>query len=264
MELDMRTSSETLSPLARAAVPATSDPFSPQRVLWEEALPGGAHWSALLRRGNTLRLTDVEGTANVSALFYNQEEKSERYNMPDTLKAQHTAFLTAGCALYSDMGRILCSIPEDSCGWHDALCGALDAAAMEARWGATRYQEDRNAMHRAGLEGLQVELAKWGLGRRDVVAPVNFFSKAVADDEGKLRFDRAHRGPGQHVDLRFEMNVLVVLSAAPHPLDTSAHYAPGAVRMTAWRSGTAGARDTCRLRCAENERGFINTERFFL
>ena len=260
----MPTSFATLSPLARAAVPPSSAPFSPERVLWDETLPGGAPWSGLLRRGNTLRLTDLEGTANVSALFYNQEEKSERYNMPDTLKAQHTAFLTAGCACYSDMGRILCSIPEDTCGWHDALCGALDAATMERRWGSARYQEHRNAMHRAGLEGLQVELAKWGLGRRDVVAPVNFFSKAVADEEGRLRFAREHRQPGQYVDLRFEMNVLVVLSAAPHPLDPAPQYAPGAVAMTAWRSGTAGAEDPCRLRCPENDRGFVNTERFFL
>ena len=260
----MTTSFATLSPLARAAVPANSSVFSPDRVLWEEALPGGAHWSGLLRRGNTLRLTDLEGKANVSALFYNHEEKSERYNMPDTLKAQHTAFLTAGCVLYSDMGRILCSIPQDTCGWHDTLCGALDAATMEARYGVARYQEHRNGMHRAGLEGLQVELAKWGLGRRDVVSPANFFSKAVAGDQGKLQFDRAHRRPGQYLDLRFEMNVLVVLSAAPHPFDPSTHYAPGPVHMTAWRSGTAGADDACRLRCAENDRGFINTERFFL
>ena len=260
----MLTTFETVSPLALAAIPAASATFSPERVLWEEALPGGAHWSGLLRRGNTLRLTDLDGTANVSALFYNQEEKSERYNMPDTLKAQHTAFLTAGCVCYSDMGRILCSISEDSCGWHDTLCGALDTATMERRWGAARYQEHRNAMHRAGLEGLQVEIAKWGLSRRDVVAPVNFFSKAVPDDDGQLHFERSHRRSGQHVDLRFEMNVLVVLSAAPHPMDPSPRYAPGAVRMTAWRSGTAGADDACRLRCPENARGFINTERFFL
>lgn len=260
----MHTSFATLTPLARAAVPPHSTPFSPERVLWQENLPGGGHWSALLRRGNTLRLTDLEGNANVSALFYNQEEKSERYNMPDTLKAQHTAFLTKGCALYSDMGRILCSIPEDSCGWHDTLCGALDAKTLEAKYGTARYQDHRNAMYRPGYEGLLVELQKWGLGRRDMVANANFFSKAVADDAGALRFDTAHRAPGQFVDLRFEMNVLVVLSAAPHPLDLNPQYGPGPVRMTVWRSGTAAADDPCRLRCAENDRGFINTERFFL
>lgn len=255
---------EDLPPLARAAVPAHSTPYSPDLLLWEESLPGGCHWSGVLRRGTTLRLTDLEGRANVSALFYNFEEKSERYNMPDTLKAQHTAFLTAGCALYSDMGRILCSIPMDSCGWHDTVCGALPQDAMDAKYGVARYQAHRNAMHRAGLEGLAIEAAKWGLSRRDLVAPVNFFSKAVADGEGRLSFDGAHRRPGQQVDLRCEMNVLVLLSAAPHPLDPSPDWAPGEVRLSAWRSGTAGADDPCRLRCDENGRGFINTERFFL
>jgi len=87
-----------------------TEPLSKTNLLWEETLPGGAHWSFVMKRGTALRLTDVEGGANLSALFYNQEEKLERYNMPDTLKAQHTAHLTSGFVLYSDMGRVLASV----------------------------------------------------------------------------------------------------------------------------------------------------------
>lgn len=260
----MQTNFNTLTPLARAAVPDRSTPYSPELVLWEHNLPGGAHWSGVLRRGTALRLIDLEGRANVSALFFNQDQKTERYNMPDTLKAQHTAHLTRGHALYSDMGRVLCSIPEDSCGWHDTVCGVIDADTVRRRWGEANYQAHRNGMHRNGHDGFLVELAKWGLDRRDVVANVNFFSKAVANEAGRLRFDTAHRAPGQHVDVRFEMNVLLVLSSAPHPLDPAASYAPTPVQLTAWRSGTAGADDVCRLLCPENDRGYINTERGFL
>jgi urea carboxylase-associated protein 2 len=260
----MQTSFATLTPLARAAVPAHSTPFDPSLVLWEETMPGGCHWSGRLRRGSTLRLTDPQGRANVSALLYNAEEKTERYNMPDTLKAQHTAHLTRGHVCFSDMGRVLCSIADDSCGWHDTVCGVLDAARADAKYGPARYQEHRNAMHRNGLDGFLVELGKWGLGRRDVVANLNFFSKVVADAAGTLSFDNTHRQPGQFVDLRFEMDVLVVLSAAQHPFDPTPHYDPAPVTLTAWRSGTAGADDPCRLHCAENGRGFINTERSFL
>ena len=260
----MQTHFNSLSPLARAAVPDRSAPYAQDLVLWDETLPGGAHWSGLLRRGNTLRLIDVEGRANVSALFFNQEEKTERYNMPDTLKAQHTAHLTRGHALYSDMGRVLCSIPDDSCGWHDTVCGVIDADTLRRRYGEASYQQRRNDMHRNGQDGLLVELGKWGMDRRDLVANVNFFSKAVADETGRLHFDTAHRAPGQHVDVRFEMNVLVILSAAPHPLDPATSYAPTPVQLTGWRSGTAGADDVCRLHCPENGRGYINTERWFL
>jgi hypothetical protein len=260
----MTTCFDSLTPLARAAVPDHSTAFSPELVLWEEALPGGAHWSGRMRRGNTLRLTDLNGRANVSALFFNFEDRSERYNMPDTLKAQHTAFLTRGHVCYSDMGRVLCSIPEDSCGWHDTVCGLLDAERALAKYGRARYQEHRNAMIRNGRDSLLIELGKWGLGRRDLVANVNFFSKAAPDATGALHFDTEHRKPGQHVDLRFEMNTLVLLSAAPHPLDPAPHYDPQPALLTVWRSGTAGADDVCRRSCPQNDRGFINTERGFL
>ena len=253
-----------LSPLALASIPPASRPLAPELTLWEEHVPGGVQWSGVVRRGTSLRFTDVDGRANVAVLMFNKDQPTERYNMPDTLKAQHTAFLTRGNVCYSDMGRVLCAITDDRCGWHDTICGVLDAPGLARQYGVARYQEARNAMHRNGLDGFLVELAKWNLGRRDVHANLNLFSKARPDAAGALSFDAAHRRPGQHVDLRFEMDVLVVLSTAPHPLDPSTTWAPGAFRMTAWRSGTAGADDACRNACPENARGYVNTERSFL
>src|SRR5947207_8445637 len=112
-------------------------------VLWEETVQPAASWSHVLKRGTALRLTDVEGRANVGALFYNFECPVERYNMPDTLKAQHVARLTAGLVLYSDMGRVLCSITHDSVGWHDPIGGCSNAALVQAKYGDARYQECR-------------------------------------------------------------------------------------------------------------------------
>src|SRR5438067_13777135 len=77
------------------------------RIVLQDELPGGAMWSHVVRRHHTLRLIDLEGGANVGAMLYNADQPLERYNMPDTLKAQHTVFLTKGRVLYSDMGRIL-------------------------------------------------------------------------------------------------------------------------------------------------------------
>src|SRR5258707_14820407 len=55
--------------------------------------------------------------SNAGAIFYNFKCSVERYNLPDTLKAQHIARLTAGFVLYSDMGRVLCSVTGDTVGW---------------------------------------------------------------------------------------------------------------------------------------------------
>ena len=134
------------------------------RILLEEELPGGAMWSLVVRRHHTLRFIDLDGGANVGVMLYNRDLLGERYNMPDTLKAQHTAFLTQGRALYSDMGRVLCSVSADSCGWHDTVCGHLDAAGSAAKYGVARYQEQRNLYHRNAHDSFLVELGKWGLG----------------------------------------------------------------------------------------------------
>ena len=235
----------------------------PDRLLWEEQLRGGAHWSGVARRGTKLRFTDGAGGANVAALFYNYDERLERYNMADTLKAQHTAYLTKGCVCYSDMGRILCSITEDTCGWHDTYCGVSNAAMVAARYGATRFQEQRNDYYKNGYDSLLNELAKYGLGKRDVVANVNFFSKVVTDDAGDLHFEAHHSRPGDYLDLRFEMNTLVVLSTCQHPLDPSLEYRPREVRITAFATAPPSREDACRARCPENQRGFQNTEMLY-
>jgi urea carboxylase-associated protein 2 len=236
---------------------------APYWIAWEELLHSGGHWSGVLRRGMTLRLTDVMGGANVSALFYNFEDTAERYNMPDTLKAQHTAYLAAGCVCYSDMGRILCSISQDTVGWHDTIGGVSNAEGVAKKYGATRFQEQRNNFHRNGYDSLLNEVAKYGMGRRDLSAPVNFFSKVTVQDGGALRFHPNHSPAGSYVDVRFEMNVLAVFATCQHPLDPDHAYNPRTVRITAWQSGAAPKSDPCRMRCPENSRGYQNTEMLF-
>ncbi|WP_347888338.1 urea amidolyase associated protein UAAP1 [Nitrosomonas europaea] len=229
--------------------------------LWETHLPGGSHWSGVVRRGTTLRLTDVSGGANAAVLFYNLEEKLERYNMADTLKTQHTFCLTKGHACHSDMGRIFCCITEDTAGWHDTVCGLSDAELIQQKYGTGRYQELRNDMYRNGLDGMLVELGKWGLGRRDVVSNINFFSKVTADSSGELQFHVSHSKAGDHVDLAFEMDTLVVLSAAPHPLDPAETYDPGAVDLAVFPSPPAVTGACAHI--AENTRGLENTRRLY-
>lgn len=238
--------------------------LDPELVLWEEPVPGGAHWSGVLRRGVTLRVTDLEGGANVAMLFYNHEDRLERYNMADTLKGQHTAFLSAGKVCYSDMGRVLCAVSGDSCGWHDTLGGLSNARMVQRKYGEARYQEHRNDYYRNGYDSLLNELGKYGLGRRDLVANLNLFSKVTVDDSGVMQFQPGNSSAGDFVDLRFEMHALVVLSTCQHPLDPEPRYGPRAVKLTAWRSGVAGADDPCRNACPENQRAFINTERLYV
>ena len=111
-------------------------------VFHEALIEGGKHWSLdAYAAARVLRLIDVNGGANVGMLFYNPYNLLERYNAPDTLKCQHTFKLTRGHCLYSDMGRIFCSIIEDSVGWHDTVCGNSNKATRGRAMGSKELSE---------------------------------------------------------------------------------------------------------------------------
>jgi len=233
-------------------------------VLFEETVQPGATWSHVLKRGTSLRIADVEGGANAGAMFYNFECPAERYNMPDTLKAQHIARLTKGFVLYSDMGRVLCSIVADTVGWHDPISGCSSAALVKQKYGEASYQEHRNDYYRNARDGFLIELEKWGLGARDVTSVVNFFSRVTVGEDGSMSFQAGNSAPGSYVELRAEMNVLTILNTCQHPLDPNPRYAPKPVHLSIRRAEPAGPDDPCRVSRPENGRGFTLTERYFL
>jgi urea carboxylase-associated protein 2 len=231
-------------------------------ILFEEHIPGGGLWSWVLRRHTTLRLTDLEGGANVGFMAYNANAPLDRLNLPDTLKAQYTAKLTRGHVLMSDMGRALLSITADTCGWHDPLGGHGNAALVKQNYGERNYQVARNDWYRNAHDNFLVELGKHGLGKRDLVANVNFFSRLDADDEGRLVFHAGNSKLGDSIDLRAEMNVLVVLNTCQHPLDPNPLYQPKPVKLTLLKTPTPAADDFCRNLRGENQRSFTLTERY--
>jgi urea carboxylase-associated protein 2 len=224
----------------------------------------GAHWSLRLRKGTLMRLTDLEGGANLGMLFYNPENMLERYNAPDSLKCQHTFKLTRGNCLYSDMGRIFASIVEDSLGWHETVCGNSHAEHVAARWGKRDYQHDRNDWHQNGHDAFLVELAKYGLGPADMAANINWFSKVATDANGNLTLVEDHSPAGSSLSLRFEMDTLVLMHTCPHPLSQAAEYPRKPVRIELGIAEPVWEEDECLNLCQENRRGFENNALYYL
>lgn len=231
---------------------------------YKTIIPGGAHWSLRIRKGLQLTVTDIEGGANLGMLCYNPENYLERYNAPDTLKCQHTFKLTQGHCLYSDMGRIFCSVTKDTVGWHDTVCGNSSAKKVAATWGKRDYQNDRNQWHQNGNDSFLVELVKYGLGPRDMAANINWFSQVVTDDTGNLSLKENASEPGSMVTLRFEMDTLVLLHTCPHPLNAVENYPRKPVELLLQVAKPITTDDECLNHCPENQRGFENNRLYYL
>lgn len=233
-----------------------------QPAIYEDTIPGASHWSMVVPAGKLLSLTDLEGGANVSMLFYNPKNLLERYNAPDTLKCQHTFKLTRGHCLYSDMGRIFCSIVRDDSQWIDSVGGVANKQKVAEKWGARDYQTDRNQWLQNGYDSLLVEVAKYGLGKRDLAANINIFSKIKTDDDGNLSFVSGHSKAGDCVELRFEMDTLIVLTTCPHPMNPISEYPHLPIKISLSEAAEIGEDDESLNSSAENGRGFENNRRY--
>lgn len=231
-----------------AALPADA-------IVTEETIPGGWYWSASLTRGQTLRIVNDGATGGVSALFWNQDDTSERYNAGDTVKIQWSAAIGKGRVLLSDMGRVLMSVTEDSSGAHDALLGGSTAASNLRKYG---HEATRNSR-----DNFILAVGKHGLGRRDIPPCITFFAPVRTDAAGRFTWQAGAVKQGDFVDLRAEMNVLVALSNCPHPLDPDPQWSPRPIRAIVWRSGEPARDDFCRHRTDEAVRAFDNTDAVF-
>jgi urea carboxylase-associated protein 2 len=242
-------------PSSAAADPP--DGVDPSSVMWEETIPLGGYSSRLLPRASRLRVADGEGDGCVQLLVYNAATTAERLNVADTLKVQWQAYLTQGAVLLSDMGRVLMTIVADSSTRHDCLCGCSNRAANDRRFGNGAVSGPTpNARDLLALAG-----AKHGLGRADLAPNVTLFKTVRVDGKGDLRFDGLATEPTA-VELRAEMDVLVLLANTPHPLDDRDDYAGTAVRVTAWRDDPPGSDDLFRAATPERARAFLNTDEF--
>jgi urea carboxylase-associated protein 2 len=228
-------------------------------VIWEKVFCPGEKWSGPIGRGKLLRFTALDAGANLAMLIYNRDDLTERYNMPDTLKAQHTSKLTRGNVLMSDNGRVLASIVEDSLGWHDTISGITTRELTDSKYGGSTYQELRNDWLRSGYENIEVELVRNGLGLRDLVPVVNLFSKVQCDEKGAMSYLTTHCRKNDTVTLRTEMDILLILSNTPNPLDPRTNYPSVPVRLEVSIAAPVDETDYCYAFRDENRRAFINT-----
>jgi urea carboxylase-associated protein 1 len=198
-------------------------------IVSDLVVPARAPYSAMLKAGQVMRIIDLESQQAVDALFYNLHDFSERYSAQDTLAAQTAAggkfYLEQGSVLRSNEGRAMLTITADTCSFHDTNAGACSCESNTVRFGhETRF------MH-ACRENFLVELAKYGMGKRDLVSNVNFFMNVPIRPNGELTVDDGVSEPGGYVELRAEMDVLVLISNCPQVNNPCNGFTPTPIRI---------------------------------
>lgn len=196
---------------------------SSAHIVIDQIIPARTEWAAIIKKGQHLRIIDLEGRQAVDFLCYNADDCEERYFAPNTIKAAGTISLTKGHVLYSDQAQPLFTIVEDTYGSHDTIGGACSAASNQMLYGVKNCPGCRENFLKA--------LAPFGMGRRDIVPNINFFMKVPVERMGGAAIARGDSLPGTYVELRAEMNALAVISNCPQINNPCNDYNPTPIQV---------------------------------
>jgi urea carboxylase-associated protein 1 len=212
--------------LVESSLPAAS-------ASYREVVDSGLGYSHLVKKGELVRIVDLEGNQAVDTLFYNAHDPSERYSAPDTIMTQQNLYLTTGSKLISSEGNVLLTIVADTCGRHDTLGGACAAESNQVR-----YALDKRHMHNC-RDSFLLELAlhQPHMSKRDLTSNINFFMNVPVTPEGGLRFADGISEAGRYVELRAEMDVLVLISNCPQLNNPCNAYDPTPVEVLVFPAG---------------------------
>ncbi|MHB8247508.1 MAG: urea amidolyase associated protein UAAP2 [Acidithiobacillus sp.] len=199
-------------------------------AVYDKVLPAGESWLHEIKEDQVFRILDLEGNQAVDTLFYNAHDPSERYSAVDTIRAQSNLYLTAGSRLLSSEGNTLMTIIADTCGRHDTIGGACSAESNSVRYGIEKkfMHNCRNSfLHALGHCACHMD-------KRELTSNVNFFMNVPVTEDGALTFADGISASGKYVELRAEMDVIVLISNCPQLNNPCNAYNPTPVRLLIW------------------------------
>jgi len=194
-------------------------------VVCDEIVPARAPWTHVVRAGETLRIIDLEGNQAVDFLVYSVADDAERYSAQDTIAAQQNIYLRVGAVLLSNEGAPMMTLTSTAVAYHDTIGGACSCESNTLRYG-----HHTKAQH-ACVDNFLLANADYGRNKRDIVSNVNWFMNVPVEADGALGIVDGISAPGLHLDLRAEMDVVVVVSNCPQINNPCNGFNPTPVRM---------------------------------
>jgi urea carboxylase-associated protein 1 len=194
-------------------------------IVLDEVVPARAPWSHLVKKGQTLRMVDLEGNQAIDFLMYAADDDAERYSAQDTIAAQGNIFLREGSVLRSNEGRPMATVTETNVAYHDTIGGACSCESNTLRYG--HHTKSQHAC----VENFLQANARYGRGKRDMVSNINWFMNVPVEADGSLGIVDGISAPGLFVEIVAEMDLVAVVSNCPQINNPCNGFNPTPVRM---------------------------------
>ena len=167
---------------------------------------------AFVDRGRSIKLINTYGYQVVDVWAFNKDDLQEFMSMEHCRVSLMSLFPKAGQCLVTNKRRPILTLTEDATdGVHDMLYAACDRYRYE-QLGCKEYHDNCTDNLAAIFKQMRLELP-------EVPCPFNAFQNSIpVGASGKIEFHPPVAGPGQHIMLRAEMDLLIAFSCCPQDL----------------------------------------------
>jgi uncharacterized protein YcgI (DUF1989 family) len=159
-----------------------------------------------LTKYSSIRIIDVAGQQVADLVAFSSSDKSEKLSTGATIDCNGSISPRRGDRLFSNRYAAMLTIVEDRVEQHDLLHPPCSLPMY-------RVQHGIAGEHPNCLQNLTNALAPFGLGMEDLPGPFNIFMHSVISSDGRVQVEKPLSKPGDFIELRAEMDLIVAISA---------------------------------------------------
>ena len=172
-----------------------------------------------LKKGQSLRVVDLEGEQVADLVAFASENKSEWLSSGRSIDYANSVYLTTGNILYSNRSRPMLTIVADDVGRHDFLLTPCSPETFQIIYREENY-------HPSCFENLSKALEKFGIEPNSIPITFNIFMNVEIAPDGKLSILPPRSKAGDSITLRAEMDLIVGLTACSAEMSNNTKFKP--------------------------------------
>lgn len=172
-----------------------------------------------LRRGQMLRVIDVEGEQVADLIAFSKVDRTEWLSSGRTIDYAGTLRLTAPHVLYSNRSRPMLTIVADDVGCHDFLLTPCSRETFQIIYG-------NHDPHPSCFENLWRNLEPYGIAPDAIPTTFNLFMNVEVDRDGSIAVKPPLSKAGDSITLRAEMDLVVGLTACSAEMSNNYRFKP--------------------------------------
>jgi uncharacterized protein len=176
--------------------------------------------SFILKAGQYLKVTDLQGEQVADLVCYNEHDKAEYLSSGRTIDYAETIFLTKGHPFYSNRSNVMFDIVEDTVGRHDFLLTPCSAEMFMIIYG---HKEP----HRGCFGNIANALKEFDIRQDNIHISFNIFMHvSVNPHTGKIATLPPTSEAGDFIVIKARMDLIVALTACSAGMSNNYTYKP--------------------------------------